>query len=132
MSKALRQIFKDCITNSTIPKRKRKFKTEEDMLKYFLKREYKAIHSRSAKKLVSLMVDERTYYDEESECAILYGFIPGSEDCSDEEIREILKEEWVHIYSPYDCTGKWFTWTIDWHRNPSGIVSYQHRMCLDV
>ena len=28
---------------------------------------------------------------------------------TEEDKREFIEDRWVHIYSPYDCTGKWFT-----------------------
>ena len=28
---------------------------------------------------------------------------------TEEEKQEFIEDRWVHIYSPYDCTGKWFT-----------------------
>lgn len=41
---------------------------------------------------------------------------------SDEDIEEILKDEWVEIHSPYDCTGKPFTHYVHWKRCPAGIA----------
>ena len=31
------------------------------------------------------------------------------EPFTEEEKREFIKDRWIHIYSPYDCTGRWFT-----------------------
>ena len=31
------------------------------------------------------------------------------EPFTEEEKREFIEDRWVHIYSPYDCTGQWFT-----------------------
>lgn len=35
-------------------------------------------------------------------------------------------------YIPYDCTGQPITLWIDWHRNPSGLISYVHHIGIDV
>ena len=31
---------------------------------------------------------------------------------TDQEKYEYMENEWIRIYSPYDCTGKWFTQSI--------------------
>lgn len=129
MREALKEIYR---SNEDIIKRKRKFRTEEDMLKYFLKRGYKATHRSSPKKMESLLVTERICYDDDNESIREYGFIIGAENVTDEEIEECCRDEWIRINSPYDCTGKWFTARISWHRNPSGLVSYIHEKWLDV
>ena len=71
---------------------------------------------------------EDEYYSE-------YGFLPQNTAAwSDDEIREYI-DEYIRIpswWSPYDCTGKPLTCWIDWHRNPCGLVSYVHRIGLDV
>lgn len=41
---------------------------------------------------------------------------------TDEEIREWVDEMWMHVFSPYDCTGQVFTVDIHWKRVPAGIV----------
>ena len=54
-------------------------------------------------------------------------------DLTDEEINEWIGENmFVRIFSDYDCTGRPFTTGITWHRNPCGLISYVHRMALDV
>lgn len=57
------------------------------------------------------------------------------EDCgeSDDEIQEYVDEEigYAPICSPYDCTGRRFTWDKHWKRTPVGIVIV-HRWGLDV
>lgn len=72
-----------------------------------------------------------------------YGFLSGDDftfyydvdtvdDLTDEEIDEWFEENMkVRICSPFDCTGKLFTWVIDWHRNPCGAISYVHKMVYD-
>ena len=63
-----------------------------------------------------------------------YGFLIEVGDETDEEIDEFFKEHvWRSIPSHmhWDCTGCLFTWSIRWHRNPSGLVSFVHRMGID-
>lgn len=47
-----------------------------------------------------------------------------------EYCNELIAEH--DIYSPYDCTGKLFIAFIDWHRNASGLISYNIGWRLDV
>lgn len=63
-----------------------------------------------------------------------YGFLPKyTRDYSDEEVEEFIDDYMrMVINSPYDCTGKLFTAWIDWHRNPTGLISYRHRISIDV
>lgn len=54
-------------------------------------------------------------------------------DLTDEEVNEWIEENVVvRIYSDYDCTGRAFTTSVDWHRNPCGLISYQHHMTIDI
>ena len=49
------------------------------------------------------------------------------------EVNEWIGENmFVRIYSDYDCTGRPFTTGITWHRNPCGLISYQHHMGIDI
>lgn len=81
----------------------------------------------------------RTYCDEYEEYTE-YGFMANykgepinGDEYTDEDIREFIDDNMrMRIYSPYDCTGKPFTLWIDWHRNPSGLISYRHRIGIDV
>ena len=52
---------------------------------------------------------------------------------SDAEIQEYVDEEvgYAPINSPYDCTGRPFTWDKHWKRTPAGIVVI-HRWAIDV
>lgn len=62
-----------------------------------------------------------------------YGYFDGT-DKDDDEVREYI-DEYIRVrppYSPYDCTGRAFTWMVDWHRNPSGLISYRNHMTLDI
>lgn len=111
--------------------RQRKFKSDDDLLRWLLKREYKTNHG-MPKEIKPLTEQERFAYNEDCDELIEYGFIQGAEGATDEEIQKCCDGERIRINSPYDCTGKWFTWSITWHRNPSGLVSYIHRKGLDV
>lgn len=105
-----------------------KKKTQEQIIKYVLKRAYRG---KQAKKTLSLLEEPRTAYPEDDwETAIEYGFL--GYDMTDEEIQEAIEAMRLVIHSPYDCTGKLFTRWITVHKNPSGLVSYVHNMGLDV
>ena len=60
-----------------------------------------------------------------------YGLFDGA-GMGDGEVQEVIDEMRYRVYSPYDCTGKPYTVWISWHRNPSGLISYIHRVGLDV
>ena len=60
-----------------------------------------------------------------------YGYIDGR-GLTDDDLREIFYSWYIRVNSPYDCTGKAFTVCIDWHRNPCGLVSYHHKMSIDL
>lgn len=50
----------------------------------------------------------------------------------DEEDKEAFRDDnWIEINSPYDCTGKTFTWAIDSFNVPNGVVAYI-RYAIDV
>ena len=64
---------------------------------------------------------------------VQYGYFDGTH-MTDADVREYINEN-IRVrppYSPYDCTGREFTWLIDWHRNPSGLISYRNHMTLDI
>lgn len=50
---------------------------------------------------------------------------------TDEQLDEFIEEEWIHIHSPYDCTGKVFTSSITVTRMPCGIL-FIHTKGVDV
>ena len=79
----------------------------------------------------TLTEEARVHYSYDDEYWTEYGFLHGT-DYSDDEVREIIEDMRYRIYSPYDCTGKPFTMWIDWHRNPTGLISFIHRVGLDV
>lgn len=51
---------------------------------------------------------------------------------TDEELQEYIDEMEVHNNTPYDCSGLLCTAWIQFHRNPSGLVSFIHKRNLDV
>lgn len=113
--------------------RQRKYKNEEELFKALEKKCYKAVHKCSARIPQSLLDEARIHCGpEDYDSFVKYGFIKGSESWTDEDIEEWVRETWLRIYSPYDCTGKCFTYDIHWHRNPNGVVSYVHQMGVDV
>lgn len=85
--------------------------------------------------ICSLMNEERIgNANEDGEGFTEYGFLPDKLSVySDEEVQEWIDENmWEEIRSPYDCTGKRFSYWIHFHRNPCGRISYVHRMGIDV
>lgn len=80
-----------------------------------------------------LTEEARNCYDNDGDGWKEYGYFDGS-GMTDDEVREYIDEN-IRVrppYSPYDCTGRAFTWLVDWHRNPSGLISYINRMTLDL
>lgn len=53
-----------------------------------------------------------------------YKILFANEHWSDEEKREFIDDNWVEINSPYDCTGKIFTYRISVCNTPKGVVAY--------
>lgn len=125
---------------SNLPKeirRKKKFRTEENFQKYLMKKEYKECHGycKPPKPIPPLWdgTIPRHHCDpDDYESWVEYGFIVNSEDWTDEDVREWVDEEWVRVTSPYDCSYQTFTNGIHWHRNPCGLISYQHYKSIDV
>jgi hypothetical protein len=50
---------------------------------------------------------------------------------TEEEKEEFTEDHWRRIYSPYDCTGQWFTRSIDFFKTNNGTWVY-HFMGLDI
>lgn len=48
---------------------------------------------------------------------------PG-ERWTDEEKERFIDDEWIHVTSPYDCSGQWFTQRIEVFNVPAGVVVY--------
>ena len=100
--------------------------------KYMSKRENN--RKPSAPRPSLLDAPHRYCSDDDWESYIEFGFLPDyTRTYSDEEV-----EEWIDDYmrmvinSPYDCTGKLFSAWIDWHRNPTGLISYRHCIGIDI
>lgn len=87
---------------------------------------------------------QRVRVDSDGEGWRYYGFVLGEEfadyydvettfDLTDEDIWYYFDDVmWVSINSDHDCTGRAFTSSIRWHRNPDGSISYVHSMEIDV
>ena len=90
---------------------------QEKAWRHMLKREYKREHCRSGY--------PRWAHSTE------YGIFDGR-GLTDDDIREILDSYRYIVNSPWDCTGQPTTCWITWHRNPTGLISYIHRVGLDV
>lgn len=67
--------------------------------------------------------------DEGEECE--YGFMPDS-IVTDEQAQEWCECERITTGVPWDCSGRRFTVSITWHRNPCGVYSYVHTTALDI
>ena len=63
------------------------------------------------------------------EGVVEFGFLG---DVTDEEASEIIESMSFGTGVSYDCSGRLFTFLIDWHRNPDGNVSYIHQMEIDI
>ena len=101
-----------------------------------LKKEYKLEHSRDiarCDRIEDSLTDEPRIHCGENdwESYTEYGFLNGT-DYTDDEVREILDDMRLRVTSPYDCSGQRFTMWMTWHRNPSGLISYTHRIGIDV
>ena len=79
------------------------------------------------------LTEEARYYsgEEDWESYTEYGFLRGT-DYTDAELEEIREDMWLRVTSPYDCSGQRFTRWITFHRNPCGLISYTHRIGIDV
>lgn len=105
-------------------------------LKRAIRDTYKLRHPvrtpRYGNSIESLMESEHIVADPDApEYWSVFGFVD-PEDATDEEIQDYFDDMRVVINSPYDCTGRAFTSSLTWHRNPSGLVSYVHRMAVDI
>lgn len=83
--------------------------------------------------------------DRETETALPYEVINGGggydslwekrlykgEKWTAEEMEQYKRDEWMHICSPYDCTGRLFTEAIEVFNTPMGVVAY-HFTGLDI
>lgn len=93
----------------------------------------KLMNQKPCATIVSLMDEPRRMYAANGESIAEYGWCD-PEGCTDEEIQKYFDEQRLKVNWPtqLDCSGQMFTVSIDWKRNPNGMVSYVHRMALDV
>ena len=79
-----------------------------------------------------LLKEMRIRLEDDGESWIEYGFFKGA-GLTDDEVREHIDEEIRYrVYSLYDCTGQPVTHWVDWHRNPTGLISYINHCGLDL
>lgn len=95
-----------------------------------MKKWYKKIDRQSGQIKAPLYACDRTRYTD-WDSRKDYGFFVGT-GWTDDEIREEIEAMTIRVNSPYDCTGRPFTITINWHRNPSGLISYVHWIGYDI
>lgn len=111
------------------------------LLRRLVKQELAGKRDRLTHGLIDGRLHERYRYDFDGVTA--YGFVNNGDFVyqynveSTDQLTDDEIDEWfdrcmaAHINSPYDCTGRLFTFYIDWHRNPCGAISYVHRMVYD-
>lgn len=112
--------------------RQRKIRNDEDFIKYFLKKDYKYNHP--VKPDLKSLLEEPRVGDVDEEYGLTfseYGFIPDSEDWTEEDIKQWKEDVRMRVRSPYDCSGETFTYWIDCHKNPNGLWSYVHHKAVD-
>lgn len=111
--------------------RKRKFRNDKDAIKCLLKKDYKYNHPVKPD-IKSLLEEPRVGdVDEYGESFTEYGFIPDSEDWTEEDIKEWKSEVRRYPTKPWDCSGELCTYWICCHKNPNGLWSYVHHMVVD-
>ena len=100
-----------------------------------LKKEYKIEQSRSRgiDRLSESLIDNPRIHCGENDWDSYteYGFLSGT-GYTDEELDEIREDMRLRVTSPWDCSGQHFTMWLIFHRNPSGLISYTHRIGIDV
>ncbi len=104
---------------------------QEKVWRKILKEDYKRNHGGGMREVKPLVKELRIRADEDDEYWTEYGLFDGR-GLTDEDIEEIIDSYRYIIRSPYDCTGLPHTCWITWHRNPTGLISYIHRVGLDV
>lgn len=107
------------------------FKNEKQFRKF--KKILKKHYSQGVPKEVCPLTEKSRIHCKEDDwdCYTEYGFLRGT-DYTDEELDEIRKDMWLWVSSQYDCSGQHFTMWLEFHRNPSGLISYIHRIGIDV
>lgn len=103
---------------------------QRETFKHFLRKHF---NQGAPRKVFPLTEISRTRVEDETcgEYWVEYGFFDGT-DFTDDEVQARIDAMRYIIRSPYDCTGCTFTRWIDWHRNPSGLISYRHYKGLDI
>ena len=116
--------------NLAFIKRLNKAKKNDLMVKALMERiECKANNKGVLKPIQSLSEGLHIRVSESGESWKEYGIIDGM---SDSDLDELINDEWLTIYSPYDCTGKAFSCWIDTKRNKCGTICWIHCKGIDV
>ena len=101
-----------------------------DPVVVMLKRALRKYWAAKEDKLKSICGNLHFRYDEDGMGMTDYTILPGQ--CwSEEEIREFIEENWIRIYSMYDCTGKQFTVDLHVRNVPAGVLII-HNKSIDV
>ena len=106
---------------------------QEKAWRRILKKQYKREHCHSGYPRWAHSMREKMcmHCDEDGEYWTEYGMFDGR-GLTDDDIREILDTYRYIVNSPWDCTGQPTTCWLTWHRNPTGLISYIHRVGLDI
>ena len=112
----IQQSFKDAVFN----------KETKRVLKRLMKQQ-------PSMPITSLLDDPRIRYSEDGTSAIEYGWVDPN-GCTDEEVKEYFDDQRKVVDWPvqWDCSGQLFTVCINWMRNSNGMISYIHRMAVDI
>lgn len=112
----IRQSFKDAVFN----------KETKRVLKRLMKQQ-------PSMPITSLLDDPRIRYSEDGTSAIEYGWVDPN-GCTDEEVKEYFDDQRKVVDWPvqWDCSGQLFTVCINWMCNSNGMISYIHRMAVDI
>ena len=124
--KTMKDMQKFVFENSTCPDKVKLQKAMQKMIRSYRDDMRSYIHSDPLEKPLT---EQLRYKDDGDGCYIEYGILTeDGEFTTDEEIQQYI-DEYIAlppICSPYDCTGKHFTWSIDWKRCKAGIAVIHH------
>jgi len=105
---------------------------QEKVWRKILKKDYRRNHGGVMRETKPLSKELRIRADEDGDAYWTeYGLFDGR-GLTDEDIEEIIDSYRYIIRSLWDCTGLPHTCWITWHRNPTGLISYIHRVGLDI
>ena len=104
---------------------------QEKIIRKIEKKAYKRSHGGAMSEIKPLTKEMRIRADEDGEYWTEYGLFDGR-GLTDDDVEEIIDTYRYIVRSPYDCTGLPTTCYINWHRNPTGLISYIHCVGLDV